>query len=281
MVQIWGFDPNPDTTPDYLCGLDSGADNSTTHSLGLFILPNEAGGDGAYPNIPYYVGVFKGNLTTAQLNPGVNGNWSANQFLDYSINLIVCRLNINANGPGFSTCDLWVNPSSNSYYASEANVPTPDVAGAGGSAPDTAGGVFSYFMKITTFYPVDRLFADLRIGTTWASVTPPSGPTFLLGNVYAPIGTTAVFAAQNAGNPVTSSYQWQFNNGSPLHDGATGHGSSISGSGTATLTISNVQPADLGTYTVSGSNTSPAPSDNGGTLTGSASAILSSEPPRA
>ena len=110
-------------------------------------------------------------------------------------------------------------------------------------------------------------------------MTPPAAPTFVLGNVYAPLGTTAVFASQNAGNPVTGGYGWQFNGGSALIDGPTGHGSTISGSLSGTLTISNVQSADLGLYTVNGTNTDVS-TNNVGALSGSASAILSSQPPK-
>ena len=164
-------------------------------------------------------------------------------------------------------------------------MPTPNVANAAGTvADDWSGGVSLFYMKITT-YPVDRYFADLRVGKTWASVTPPSAPTLAVANqiLTNPVSSIVVFASQNAGNPVDPSigaYQWQFNGGSPLTDGPSGHGpSGYSGSGTSTLTITNATSADLGTYTVSGSNKSPAPSDNSATLTGSASALLTAKLP--
>jgi hypothetical protein len=281
VVQLWGLDPNAGSADDYLCGFGAGASNSTTHSFGLFIQPVMP--PLTFPNAQYQLGIFKGNLTPAQASPGVNGNWDPAILLDYNVDFVVCRLNINAAGPGFSTCDMWINPSSTSFYASEVNVPTPDVAGVGGGVADVAGGVSLFFMKITT-YPVDRYFSDVRIGTTWASVTPPSAPRLALANqiLTNPASSTVVFASQNAGNPVSGNYQWYFNNGAtPLSDGPnpTGDGSVISNSATSEMTIIGATAADQGAYTVTGSNTDPSPGANGTTLTGSASALLTTNPP--
>jgi hypothetical protein len=142
-------------------------------------------------------------------------------------------------------------------------------------------------MKITT-YPIDRDFADVRVGTTWASVTPPSAPALSLANqiLTDPVvpTSTVAFASQNAGNPVdpnVAPYQWYFNGGAtPLSDGPSGHGSSgYSGTGTGTLTITNATLADVGTYTVTGSNADPSPAGSAATLTGSASALLTTRLP--
>jgi autotransporter-associated beta strand protein len=278
VVQLYGMANT--AVMDYVCGFGTGATNSTTHSMGLYVevFPNEVP---AYPNVPYALGVFKGNLSTAQLSPGVNGAWSANQ-LDYTVLFVVGRININAAGPGFSTCDLWINPPASSFYASEASLPTPDIANAGGTAPDQTGGISLFYMKITT-WPVDRYFGDVRVGTTWASVTPPSAPTLSLANqvLTNTTSSTVVFASANAGNPVNS-YQWTFDSGSgpvTLSDTTLGDGAVVTGSSTPTLTISGATVAELGTYTVTGNNNDPAPSAGGATLTGSASAVLTTVRP--
>jgi len=171
---------------------------------------------------------------------------------------------------------MWINPDPSTFYAGEANVPTPDV---GPASFGVANSEIRDFAVHSVNPPVSHRIADLRIGTTWASVTPPAAPTLSLGNVYAPAGTTAVLTSQNAGNPVLH-YGWQFNGGAPLTDGATGHGSTISGSGTYSLTIANVQPADYGIYTVNGTNVDPSPLDSPTNLVGSTSAILSGQPPQ-
>jgi autotransporter-associated beta strand protein len=309
VIQLWGFDGNGASGNhiDYVCGLGTGDANSTTHSVGIYSyqpLPANT-----WPNIGYTLGVFKGNLTTGALNPGVNGDWAPGNpsvppgdhtaFLDFDILFVVMRYNIDPGG--HSTCDLWVNPDRSFFYTNEANLPTPTVANVAGSVADQAGAISLFWAKATT-YPVDRNLLDLRVGTTWASVTPPAAPTLSLANVLlSPTDTVAVLASQNAGNPVNSGvtagnppYQWQFTppGGSPttLSDGTgpSGH-STISGSSTDTLTIRNPAPGDLGTYTLTEINTSPSSYDlgiprasytgPGLTYTNSVSAILTTNRP--
>jgi autotransporter-associated beta strand protein len=238
---------------DFFCGFGTGSPGSPAYNAGIYI---QAPGDDTY--IP---GVFKASAGKGALDatPGTgNGGWSGTHYHRGQIIFVVCRLTINP-GAANDTCDLWIDPSPFTFYASEANVPTPDVANVGGSAPDV-GNVDFFWIK-STVAPASRRFTDLRIGTTWASVTPPAPPTLSLANVaLSPGATTAVLASQNPGNPVNPGvgpYQWQFNGGPALIDGATGHGSTISGSGTDTLTITGVTAADLGTYTVTGSNADP------------------------
>jgi hypothetical protein len=255
---------------DYFCGFGNGATNGTTIWGGLY-LTNLAG---SAPT-PYEIGIFKGNLTPGAANPSLNGGWDANQCSNFQIYFVVMRLNINA--AGGSTCDLWIDPSSSSYYASEGSVPPPDVQGVGGTATDVPGGVSFFYIKATT-YPVSRDLTDLRIGTTWASVTPPSAPTLSVNSaVLTPCSAAApvVFTAQNAGNQVASNYTWTFNGGGgpvALHSGAQpnpvapGDGAvmTVSGPSNQVLTVTGATGQEIGAYTVSGFNISPAPSDNGG-----------------
>jgi hypothetical protein len=271
---------------DYFCGFGAGSPASPAYNAGIYI---HTPGDDTY--IP---GVFKASGGAGALSPGVNGNWSTKAFHRGQIIFVVCRLTIN---PGVTndTCDLWLNPSPFAFNASEANLPPADVANVGAGAPDV-GNVDFLWIK-DTLSPFSRRFTDLRIGRTWASVTPPSAPTLSLVNVLLPPGaTTAVFPSHNVGNPVdcgsyAGSYAWQFN-GRTLSD----DGIHILGSTTATLTIVGVTAADLGTYTVTGTNIDPlnsysdpaaSPPVNGdrvfnptGTnLVGSASATLTFLPP--
>jgi hypothetical protein len=166
------------------------------------------------------------------------------------------------------TVSLWLNPDPSTFSAKSAPAPT-----IGPSTFGVANSAIRDFSVHSVVAPASHRLADLRIGTTWASVTPPARPTLTLANLSVDPGATAVFASQNAGNPVDTAYQWQFNGGPVLSD--NGH---ITGSATATLTITNVQAADLGTYTITGGNTDPLYFTN---LTGTASATLTINPPHA
>jgi autotransporter-associated beta strand protein len=245
----------------YFCGFGTGAANSTAFNASIYI--NVPGDD------TYTPGVFKVAAGAGALAPGVNGNWSSKAYHRGEIVFAVVRLTM---GPGANddTCDLWLDPNPSTFYAAEGNLPPPDVSAAGGGSADV-GNVDSFYFKNSNA-PFSRRYTDLRIGRTWASVTPPSAPTLSLADQTVGLGqTVVVFASQNAGNPAVA-YQWQFNGGTPLSDN-----SHYSGTGTATLVISNLTIADIGVYTVTGVNSDPAPSGQvqfGATYTGSASAAL-------
>lgn len=169
------------------------------------------------------------------------------------------------------TLSLWINPGSNTFYA--ATPPPPSV---GPSSFGVKNSVIEDFVLHAGTAPASHRITDLRIGTTWASVTPPSMPTFWFANqiINNHAITNIILTAANAGNPVTSSYQWTFNNGSgpsPVTDTTLPDNAQISGSSTGALTITGATAAEEGTYSVTGSNNDPAPGDNSVTLTGSAS----------
>jgi pectin methylesterase-like acyl-CoA thioesterase len=77
-----------------------------------------------------------------------------------------------------------------------------------------------------------------------------------LNNQAAATGTTVTIPATVSGVP-TPATRWQFN-GNNLADGATGNGSTISGSTTGTLVINNVQAGDTGTYSLVATNSAGA-----------------------
>ena len=49
-------------------------------------------------------------------------------------------------------------------------------------------------------------------------------------------------------------FSWKHDGGATLTDGLTGNGSTISGATTSQITISNIQPADAGVYSVTVAN---------------------------
>ena len=78
-------------------------------------------------------------------------------------------------------------------------------------------------------------------------------------------GQIAQFAASVAGTaPITN--QWYFG-ATKLSDGVQGDGSGISGSGTTTLTISNVTSAEAGNYTLTTTNVGGGTNSSAGILT--------------
>ncbi len=234
----------------YFCGFGTGAASSTTFNASIYI---NVPGNGLYTP-----GVFKVAAGNGSLNPGVNGNWSSKSYHLGEIVFAVVRLTINA-GITNDTCDLWLDPNPSTFYAGEGK---PACARCFQRGWRSGGRGQCGLLLLQEFQqpPFSRRYTDLRIGRTWDSVTPPSAPTLSLSDIVLPPGvTTAKFTSENAGNPI-SGYQWQFNNGSPLSDGPTGHGSTISGTATGTLTITGITAADLGLYTVTGVNFDPAPS---------------------
>ena len=109
-------------------------------------------------------------------------------------------------------------------------------------------------MTITPISPSDA--GDYQCDVSNSCATAPSSVASLgvgtLSILFQPIpesacpGGVAVFDIF-ADDAATPSYQWRLN-GTPLADGATSSGSTISGSATPELEIDNVQGGDFGTY---------------------------------
>jgi hypothetical protein len=276
-----GFGPGQSVYFSFILECDDLGAGGASDCIAAFNVANE-GGAGTSFNLKlstqtqtdgsYWLGLSKGNGNTGA-SQGVDAYtlW-ATGFQPGQDVLVVGVYQINS-GISTNTDDsvaMWLNPASSTFAA--ASAPTPTLG------PSTFGVLNS--SSIHTFVthgvalPGNRNFSDLRIGTTWASVTPISGPNLTLSNQFIVPGANAVFASDNAGNPITT-YKWYFDgtNGTPLTDGPnpTGDGSIITNSSTGTLTIIGATAADLGTYTVVGQNTDPVTS---ATLTASASATL-------
>ena len=85
--------------------------------------------------------------------------------------------------------------------------------------------------------------ASLAVGTAPGFTSHP-------GNQSGASGATIVLSASASGSP---SYTWS-HDGNPVGNGATGSGSTISGATTDTLTITNAQPSDGGSYVATATN---------------------------
>ncbi len=88
----------------------------------------------------------------------------------------------------------------------------------------------------------------------------PNNALGLIGNAGIAaicVGTPFTATAHFVANPAVSAYQWLKLTGSvftPLADGPTGTGSTVSGAATATLTITNPGPADAGYFSCRATN---------------------------
>lgn len=96
-------------------------------------------------------------------------------------------------------------------------------------------------------------------------------------NVSVTNGGTASFTVKATGTP-TLGFQWQFK-GTNLVDGATGSGSSITGSATTNLLVSVVSTNDVGSYRVIVSNTYGTVTSTAATLTISTNSTASPPTP--
>lgn len=245
-----------DGTQDMLAGFVTSADGTAFNlKLSSQIVDHAAG--------QYQLGVSKGSGKTGTQGVDANTAWASTPILAQQDIFVVCAYNVVSGGTTATddTVSLWINPDPSTFYAT--NPPTPTV---GPVTFAVANSIIRDFGIHAVAAPASHRMADLRIGTTWASVTPPAAPALLLANISTTAGSTAVFASQNAGNPVAA-YSWRFNGGAPLTDNAH-----YSGTSTGALTINNVQPSDIGTYTVTGINNDPL--TNSIAYTNSASATL-------
>lgn len=118
---------------------------------------------------------IKRNGTTSYNLGIVNNTTGTPVYSTYSTNLnfgqtyfIVLKYD-NTNGATTAhTMSLWVNPSSSNFSGVE---PTPDAVNNSGSNT-TPGPMTSFVLRATGQSP-NAEFDELRIGTTWADVTPP------------------------------------------------------------------------------------------------------------
>ena len=115
-------------------------------------------------------------------------------------------------------------------------------------AVDTSYNGFTYQCVVSDFYgSVTSSVASLTVNGTAVP------PTIGFQNVTNYIGNNQNLAAIISGTDPKGGYQWYLN-GAMLTDGATGSGSTLSGTASNTLTIVQGQTSDAGNYSVSVTN---------------------------
>jgi hypothetical protein len=113
----------------------------------------------------YKIGMAKGTGTSfLTVNPTV--------FTSTDVVYVVCCFVMTNGNTGSDIAELWVNPDPSTFGAVTPPIPNCVTNTGGGSAPDPATGVDRFSWRgssISIQHEVD----ELRIGFTWASVTPP------------------------------------------------------------------------------------------------------------
>jgi hypothetical protein len=160
-----------------------------------------SGGDG------YYLGVFKGNdqiISAASMN----GQWSAKHMVRGELHFIVGCYKfvsgtnlVNGSVTNDDIVSLWIDPPRTSFGLSESNVPTPDAGGMVTNWNNNA--LVSEFALRGSVAPASKRVSDLRIGTTWASVTAPYYPR--LGFTVSDPNVTLSWPAKDS--PIGSGYR--------------------------------------------------------------------------
>jgi hypothetical protein len=142
---------------------------------------------------------------------------------------------------------MWVNPDPSTLGA--GSPPSGNIDN--NTANNTPGATIQSLLVVNQTATSPRYAVDeVRLGLTWASVTPAGPPQFSVqpSNAIQDYGGTATFSAAAVGlGPIT--YAWK-TNGVTVSDGPTGTGSVISGSTTATLTNTGVSQSDEMNYKV-------------------------------
>ncbi|HSU57084.1 MAG TPA: hypothetical protein VLT36_23790 [Candidatus Dormibacteraeota bacterium] len=110
----------------------------------------------------YQLGIYK--------NSGTNfGSVASPTFTTNDTVFVVARYTFNTGSSSDDTCDLWLNPSAATFGAGTA--PTPTLAAIGAGAADIAG-LDRLTWRGTSTSAQKKTVDELRLGSTWASVTP-------------------------------------------------------------------------------------------------------------
>jgi hypothetical protein len=127
--------------------------------------------------------------------------------------------------------DLWINPPTGSFNATEANVPPPSVSTISGTESTSATGPGRFYLDSGA----NTTFDELRIAYTWAEVTPPAGSCTAAGITTSPAASvtnaselSTTFTVVATGTSPT--YQWQVktNGGSVFVNANSGIGTNSS-----------------------------------------------------
>lgn len=133
---------------------------STVFPLKINILGVGAGG--------YQIGLYKGGGTAGNGQIDDSQTFTAGQTV-----FLVARYVFRA-GANADTCDLWINPNPSTFGA--ATPPTATLADIGAGVSQTWTFIDRFFWRWGTAGYPNRVADELRVGFSWAEVTPPAPP---------------------------------------------------------------------------------------------------------
>jgi len=147
--------PSTSTGNETFAGFALGG-TGTTFPMKFNLIGNGAGS--------YQIGLYKGGSTDS-------GAIAPNVFTSSDTVLVVGRYVF---GPGTSDdlCDMWLNPDPMTFGLDAP--PTPTIAAIGTGKADAAG-IDRFFHRWASGYP-KRTYDEVRVGFSWAEVTPPAPP---------------------------------------------------------------------------------------------------------
>ncbi len=135
---------------------------TTTFPLKINILGNGAGG--------YQIGLYKGAGTTGNGTLDTTHNFAPGETV-----FVVARYGFHA-GVNADTCDLWLNPDPATFGA--ATPPAATIANVGaGTSQSSWSYIDRFFWRWVSAGYVRRVADELRVGFSWAGVTPPAPPS--------------------------------------------------------------------------------------------------------
>jgi len=115
----------------------------------------------------YQIGIYKGAGTGS-------GALAPNLFSSSDTVFVVGRYTFNSGSTTDDTCDLWLNPDSSTFGTGTADTPT--IGGIGVGAADMTQIDRFFWRTGGSASPVKKTVDELRIGYTWADVTPVPEP---------------------------------------------------------------------------------------------------------
>lgn len=188
--------------------------------------------------------------------------WSPTAFHVNDVIFVVGSYTFNTGSGTDDQAKMWLNPNPSTFGGA---TPADELVHSDAATDFAAIASLLFFRRSTpTLQPADMFSDEIRVGRTWADVTPrfPSTPSSRTNNA----GSTAVFSTTPIANTAGLVYQWK-KNGADITDGVLSSGAIASGATTATLTLTGVLKGDEGAYTVAATNSVNQGISLGATLT--------------